>query len=238
LSVLFDASTDSLLRSTGLPLIDAATAMAWVWLASNIGSYTTAAYFGANAGAGYYLGTGATGTTFYISSDAAEFTGSEMTIQTWSHLAMTIAGTGAGQFLGYLNGGSIITGNGSAGPAAARLQIGNAPGPIPWPGRIANVQIYNVALSQADIQQAMQQYVPQRWADLNAWYPLLNAANVSDYTTAATVWTVGGTLTDADGPPIPWDRRPWGHAAWQAAAVVKKAPPPRRQAWRILRRAA
>jgi Concanavalin A-like lectin/glucanases superfamily len=225
MAVLFDAAADRLSRTTNLPPSTSFTIMAWTYLTLNSGTYGTLFALGQTGGTAYYMGTRNDGVTFYI-SQGAFFLGSVLSLQTWYHCAFVVAGTGAGQCLGYLNGALNVTYTDSAvAITMASVDVGNDQWPDPWPGRVANVLVYNVPLTQAEIAQQMRQYVPLRWAGLNAWYPLLGSGNLRDYASTANAWTVGGTLTSVDGPPIAWETRPRPRAVWAVAAVVRPRPP-------------
>lgn len=226
------------MRTTNLPPATTLTVLGWIYLAVDMNAYTTFFYYGGNASSGYAIvGTSGDGVTLYHSNPALETAGSVLSLSTWYHVGLVVSGSGAGQLAVYLNGTLNIT----ADPGTlimSRIMLGTDTFPDPFNGRMANVLIYDVALTQAEVQQQMRQYVPFRWANLNAWYPLLHANNIADHSPQARAWTVGGTLTTEDGPPIPWVVMPPVWRRKSAAVVPRKAPPPVHRPWRVWRRAA
>jgi hypothetical protein len=85
----------------------------------------------------------------------------------------------------------------------------------------------------------MPYYQPIRTANINSVHPWLDTTDqTTDYSGLGNTLTIGGTLTTAQGPPIAWAPRPQMVFDRATAVAATKAPPPRRQAWRVLRRAA
>lgn len=72
-----------------------------------------------------------------------------------------------------------------------------------WRGRVANFKVWNAALTQAEIENELAQYVPHRTANLLRWHPFL-IAETTDYSGADRTLTGGTGATTEDGPPIPW----------------------------------
>ncbi|MEM0202091.1 MAG: LamG domain-containing protein, partial [Candidatus Micrarchaeaceae archaeon] len=94
----------------------------------------------------------------------------------------------------YINGNLVATGNGNdTGLTSIReINIGGAyPGMFPFNGSMANVQVYNSSLSQAQIQQLYKEGIsstPIGSAGLQAWYPL--DGNANDYSVYKHVATI------------------------------------------------
>lgn len=208
MAVRFDASADALYRTASLPTITSFTIMGWFNVITNRSAYSTFMEYGLfDGGTWYNLSTNATGgttVTLALTNGSSETLGGTLTVGTWAHLAMTVSGTGAGQNLVYRNGVLNITGAGSSSPTAVRLYIGsNSIGE--WlNGRAAAVKIWSAALTANEILNEMVQYMPVRTTNLNGFYPFFTSTDLKDYGGGATTWTVGGTLTSEDGPPIPW----------------------------------
>jgi hypothetical protein len=223
---------DALTRTTTLPPITSFTMMAWVMIETDANRYTAFFSFGhaTDSNFSYYLGTLADGTTLDL-YQVSDHGGTALSVGTWYHLAMTIAGTGTNQALAYVNGVLDITTNGrSAIPGAAMIISNDQTYGSSILGRMTAVKIWNVALAAEEIQAEMRCYLPVRVADLNTWSTMLGAGDVANYAGTGD-WTVGGTLTTVDGPPIPWSLRP-SMRPWRTVVVATKAPPPRLRPWR------
>lgn len=212
MSVRFDANTDKLTRTTLLPSITSFSIMAWIYRTTTGGGDHEAVFSYGSGTSNYaaYVRSGPSSALFSVTDWVTDFTGSAIVDATWYHLAMTVAGTGAGQLLGYMNGVLNCTGNG-ASITGSTLQCCNGPagGTQEWyNGRMAAVKVYSAVLTANEIANEMRQYLPVRTANLNCWSPLLLSTDVKDFSGAGATWTVGGTLATEDGPPIPWSRIP------------------------------
>lgn len=197
MAISFDASTKYLSRTTNLPGITAFTMMGWFKL-----PYTRAAFqglmcFGTNNGGTdwYYAGTLGDGVTGQLWNAVAQGSGSSFVNQKWTHVALVISGTGAGQALMYRDGVLDVTAAGSAVPTAAVMLIGtDAFSPAEYATCLAeNVLVYSAALSQAEVQAQMaldNKTTPARTANLNGWYPL--EGDAKDYSGNGYDWTVNG----------------------------------------------
>lgn len=209
MSVRYDVFTETLLRTTNLPTITSFTMMGWFKISVDLNTFSTMLVFGATAGEPLYqIGTATDGTTLMsFSSGNSEVNGSALIVGTWYHVAITVAGTGTNQFLGYLNGVLNITNNGSTTATASKMLFGNNVGNEWLNGCIAAVKIYSAVLTSVEIANEMRQYVPIRTVNLNGFYPMSGAAVADftvDYSGLSNTLTANGTLTREDGPPIPW----------------------------------
>lgn len=206
MAVRFDNILDDMTRTTNLPSISSFTMMGWFRIAVDLDAISTFMAFGVTTGNDYYrIDTDSDGTTLRIHNSASALTGSALTVGDWNHLAITVSGTGSGQFLAYLNAVLNITHDGDSGPIAEVLHIGNSSALASSDGNAAAVKIYDAVLTAAEIAQEMRQYLPVRTANINAFYPLLTTADDQvDYSGNARTLTVAGTLATEDGPPIPW----------------------------------
>lgn len=208
-SVRFDASTDQLSRTNTMPTITAFTFMCWVKVSVDRNAFSCFINFH-NSGSGsgyYYMGTDSDGTTFALYNNSTVVAGSALTVGTWYHVAMVCSGTGAGQFLGYLNGALNITHAGNAAQTAGGIWVGatNEGTSLALNGSVAAIKIYSAALSAADIQRESKSYRPKRTANLNGWYPCTSiASDEIDFSGAGLTFSQGGTLATEDGPPISW----------------------------------
>lgn len=190
-----------LTRTTNLPSITGSSLLAWVYF-DVVNAFQSVIAFGDTASDFYYIGTDNTGRLelFYVWS---AFYGSTLTTNTWTHLAMTLNGTGAGGFLGYLNGVLNVTGDART-ITGSQIYLGSDFSAEHFAGRLASVKTYNAVLSAAEIQQEMRQMAPHRTANLNDFRPWLSASDVIDYSGNGNASSTTGTPTSQDGPPIPW----------------------------------
>jgi hypothetical protein len=181
--------------------------MGWFKITTDTNANATFIKYGvSDSSTAYLLGTQADGTTFNIYNTATDAPGTALTVGTWYHCAMTIAGTGAGQVLGYLNGVLDMTQTGSPGPTNTQICIGaySTTGSERLNGCAAALKFYTGVFTAAEIAIEMCQYMPFRTAGLVMWSPLLSAADATVNYAGTGVWTVSGTLTTENGPPIPW----------------------------------
>jgi len=126
----------------------------------------------------------------------------------WVHFAVVRLSNSAIQC--YQNG-STITSPASLGisarPSAAVSNIGYFVTDTPigaFSGRIFNAFEYDVALTQAEIQQQMYRHLPQRTANLRAWFPMFaDSSRNLDFSGNGRDYSEVGTLTNADGLLIP-----------------------------------
>jgi Concanavalin A-like lectin/glucanases superfamily len=209
MAVRCDAAGDAVARTTNLPSIASFTIMAWCLFSANTGA---AAYvLGYGTIPAYRLGVGDDGFTISAYDSYNEVLGAAWTVGTWKHLAITVAGTGTGQALFYVDGALMGTLDGHAEFVGTTLRLGASPSGAsndPWNGRIAAHKAYDGVLTATQIQQEMRQYLPVSITSLNAWAPLLLHTDLKDYSGNARDYTGSGTLTTEDGPPIPWARQP------------------------------
>lgn len=208
MAVRFDNTADSLSRTTNLPTITSFTMMAWIQLVVDTNAFTSFLVIGDSTTLNiHYLGTNGTGTVLNFSNPNGDVAGATLTLGQWYHVAMTVAGTGAGQALSYLDGALALTQDGSTSVTTEALYLGNNSFGENLNGRMAAVKIYSAVLTATEIAIEMRQYAPVRWTNLNAWYPLLDTAtDQDDFSGNGNALTVGGTLATEEGPPIPWQR--------------------------------
>jgi len=141
-------------------------------------------------------------------------TGSALTNNTWYHVAMVRSSSTSMTI--YLNGVSDISFANNVGSraAATHVLIGQVNN-FPLIGRLAGVKAYTAALSAAEVLAESYSFIPSRWANLWAYLPMWGASPEVDYSGNDRSFTVVGTLTHEDNPPIgiypPWG----GCAGWQ-----------------------
>ena len=142
---------------------------------------------------------------FMVWTGASSASGANLALNTWYHMALTVAGPGPGQVKAYLNGTLAFTLDGNPAVTSSRFSIGNDAHAEWLDGSAAAVKIYDAVLTPAEIATEMGVATPVRTAGLNAWYPLQSAgAATTDGSGNGRTLTLAGALTtDAAGPPVP-----------------------------------
>ena len=179
MAVRFDASADKVSRTTNLPPITSFTMMCWVAVKVDRNAYSCFLHAGALSDDKYFMGTDNSGLTLNLFS-GDDNTGTALVLNTWYHIAMTVSGTGAGAFLGYLNGALNITAPGAV-ITIANIAVGQD-GQGEWSSAAyAALKVYSAVLTASEIQQEMRCMLPVRTANLNTWSPLLTHTDVANY---------------------------------------------------------
>lgn len=184
----------------------------WHYMVSDTNNYTCIFWFGEDGDtAAAYIGTAVDGTTSQIWQRSAQrgSNGTAYTVGEWHHYALVSNTAANSAFTFYRDGVSDITGTWAA---TAGIQTGSG-GRIwtsddPWnelaDARYANIQVWESQLTVAQIQNQMEQYVPiADFGNLFAWWPCVSNGTV-DLSGNGRTFTQNGTVTAADGPPIPW----------------------------------
>lgn len=106
---------------------------------------------------------------------------------------------------------------------ANHLFIGNAFGFYGLNGCMSSFKFWNETLSTAELQAESWQHLPNRTANLQYWYPFVQA-ELSDYSGNGRTLTENGTgfVTD-DGPPVSWGSSPTTALWLPAIAAVNKS---------------
>lgn len=181
--------------------------MGWFKISVDRDTFSSFFAFGTDASSPYYgVLTDSDGVTLIAWNSVATVSGSTaLAVGTWYHIAAVVNGTSGGNFLTYLNGAVNITSDGSTNPAAGAFIVGSDPDSEWLNGCAAAIKVWSTNLTAVEIQQEMQQYLPIRTANLNAFYPCLSVGDDEvDFSGNGNTLTVGGTLATEDGPPIPW----------------------------------
>lgn len=147
------------------------------------------------------------GTTYLNLGDVGtDFNGSALTINSWYHVAWIRNGS---SHTVYLNGVSDITATSSY--SASRWLLGeyDAGGSGPFSGRLAHLKVWDgIFLTQQEVQQEMRKARPSRFADLFLWSPFIASTAGEDLSGNGRTWTVSGSPTLQDGPPVGWGAAP------------------------------
>lgn len=204
MALAFTKLANYLSRLTNLPTITAFSMMAWVKQPYLVAQYQGMLCFGKNDGSTnwYYAGTLGDGVQGQLYNSNLQGQGSNFIIQKWTHLAMTVAGSGASQAKMYRDGVVDVTADGSATITADIMLLGRDAYSSPENSIILmeNALVYSAAVSQADIQAQMilkPWDTPARSANLNSWSPL--EFDAKDYSGNGYDWTVNGAPTYHQG---------------------------------------
>jgi hypothetical protein len=205
MSLRFDNAADYLERTTGAPSRTAFTMMGWFKIVVDTNAVATFLRFKASGSAdNFVVSTDADGVTLMVFNNSVTDTGTALNVGDWNHIAMVGDDTNVTIFLNGIQDCQVA----QATLTLAHIQVGNAPEFSEFlNGLAAAVKIYDVVLTAAEILQESLQYAPVRFADLNAWYPMIDHATADaakDYSTFKRDFTVNGTLAIENGPPIPW----------------------------------
>lgn len=221
MAVRFSTSGNQLTRTTNLPTITSFSLLCWAYTTNSSAAFAGALALGSTGANFYAVGIALSSTIklYVFNGGGNNYGTSTIGVNTWAHVALTVAGTGAGQCLGYVNGVQELSVSGATGPTAATMYVGNTAGSDLFNGRVTAVKVYSAVLTADEIKQEMRSIMPVRTANLNTWSPLLTQTDVANYGGAAGAWTVGGTLTTENGPPVAWSLRPQ-HRRLQPAVGV------------------
>jgi hypothetical protein len=222
MAVRFDATTDAYTATTGLPT-SSNTWSVTLWAQLLVDQNTYNGFFdlpqttGASAATWQYAGVGANGTTIIGAfSDATEISSPavDMVVGSWFRVALTRASATSATLYRAAPGNALtVTTNAAMSTnitgTPAKLWLGSDSYPAEWfNGRIANFKLYNAALTQAEVEAELAQYVPVRTANLLRWHPMVGA-ETTDRSGNGNNLTAGSTSTTTeDGPPIPWTVAP------------------------------
>ena len=222
MAISFGGTGQYLKRTTNLPPATAWTLAGWFRVRSvraaqfqyfiDLDDGNNYAVIGYNANGDWDIGT----------SGGAATNPTGPALNTWTYIACTLAGAGAGNFKVY-----------HATPAASAFTMATSAGASFTPTAmyvgndfvdeylggidIANVMVYSAVLTEYELWRQMRSARPVRWQNLNLWSPLRTLADVGDYSGNGNHWSVGGTLAGVDGPPLAWQR------AWFVPFVVAGA---------------
>lgn len=223
------STTDWVECTTSVPGRTAFTMMAWVYPVTTgaFQCFFANIHFGIGPGGLCVLNTDSAGTKLNIFNGSADTSGSgSISSGTWYHVAMVGSGDGAGGLTGYLNGVSDVSASGNSGLGTLNvLIVAGDDGFDTADCRVAAVKIYSAALTAAEIAQEMHTIRPFRTANLHSWLPCFpgSGENIRDYSGNGRTWTINGTITDEDPPPVSFGDAPYYVGVAAAAAAGQPA---------------
>lgn len=224
MSVRFDASADNYVATTGLPGTTF-TVTLWGRIAVDRNQYSS--FVGVDNttenqvlsiqtdtdGVSPYLWLAPHGTNFVSVSPSLS-----MTVGSWYRMALVRSGTSVTWYLATATG-AVSSGAGTLTGTLSqtRFRLGHSPKSVEWlNGNIANVKVYNAALTQAEIVTEWGNWQAQRTADLLRHHKFQSAAETVDYSGNGWSLTSAGTPTFeatnpsiADSPPAGADPLLW-----------------------------
>lgn len=205
----FDAATDVLTASTGIPSGDLTVAF-WFNMSADRNDFSalfSIAASASNPSTYFDLLFDADGTSLRLWGSSSQSASVATTPGTWYRVAMTVTGTSGTIFAAAAGSALAQTGTASIGSMTrSNLFIGSNGYGEWFNGRIAGVKVYSAVLPPEEAEAELGTYQPQRTANLLRWHPFLTAELV-DYSGAGNTLTAGSTATTTeDGPPIRWGR--------------------------------
>lgn len=202
MAIIFDGFTQYVRRDSTVnnPPIESWTMMAWV-------KFDTAGFndcifsLGASGTTDYRCTVSLSG-EFLITNGSTLGTGSVITTDQWYHAALVCQGTAVGDLMLYIDGELDITDNGSTFPDNDLMTFGvRANNAGFFDGSMDCIKVYNVALTQEQIQKERFSRKPVRTNDLNYFNDTLLSTTL-DQSVNANDLTATGSPTLGDGAPL------------------------------------
>lgn len=205
------SETNYFYRTTNVPSGNF-TFCGWVYVISIPTTFGTIFFRGASTLGGHgdewpFFGINQSTSKLHLYTGAEDVEGSTtLSTGVWYHVALVRNASNDWKF--YLNGVQ----DGSATSEGTNTSSAMALGcDIPWNSNKSNntqagVKIYSTNLNAVQLQQEIKSFTPATTTNLIAWLPMVNASVADcaiDYSGVGN-FTVAGTPTLAQGPPIPW----------------------------------
>jgi hypothetical protein len=207
----FSADSHTYSRSVSLGAQAAFSWSCWLQLAADRNTYSCVlSVDSGTASDAYVLMTGSDGTTLGVWDESAQRASRALTVGVWYWVGVAINGAN-GLMVSRAPTDATPTAStwstGSASTNQATFRIGRSPNSNEFlNGRVCAVKWWGTNLTQAELENEALTYLPQRTANLRAWYPLL-APDTADYSGNSTTLSGGTGATVEDGPPLSWGRR-------------------------------
>jgi hypothetical protein len=158
-------------------------------------------------GTAFILQTDSDGTTVKVYDDnVGNFivTGPNVTVGTWYYFCVAVAGTSGTLYYRAATTQTLSTATWTgAARTITRILIGDDRYTEFLNGCVAGFKFWTAGLTAAEVAAESQQYMPQRWANLQSFHPFIKA-ETADYSGLGHTLSGGATTTTEDGPPIPW----------------------------------
>jgi formylmethanofuran dehydrogenase subunit C len=208
-AVYVNGTGDAVRRTANLPSSSLFTIAGWArHVTVNTGTERPIVFFGNDFGEFRLIWRTSNAFAVNVSGANSNFSANPPTDGTWFYWGIWVSGTGASQFGGWwrdVAGNSGTVTRNSASVTVASLDIcRNRAASAYYNGDVANVAVYDAALTQDEWLQNMFAYVPVARRDvLRYHWPLLDSSDTRDL--SGNAWSPTLTTVDtADGPPIRW----------------------------------
>jgi len=170
---------EDLSRTASLPSLQNVTLCGWAVLRTDNNDWSALYHLHNNASAGSFFGTDTTGVqlAFYNDGPGQSGTGPTIVVGRPFFWAATLAGTGAGQAIGYyreLNARAFTTlsHGGTTTVGATRLRLSNDDFTEEFLGNMWNVRVWDRVLSARELMLESLSSMPVEVRNLHAWWPL------------------------------------------------------------------
>lgn len=229
MSIRIDASGDGLERtSVAVPY----TICGWARMTTDRDSQSCICSndddaIGSGIGDAHSLNTTSDGVTLRHWDGAAYFGSVTLTVGTWFFWAVTVASNGTSVVWYHANLGDSalvsFSGTFNNDRSNKRVHIGNDVFSEWWDGRIGPIKMFNSVLTADELELERQKILPVALGNVYLFSPTFPGAGEreKDYSGNGRDWTVVGTLTDEDHPPVSWGSpsvfHPFAAAATAAA---------------------
>lgn len=209
MAVQYAAVTQNHTATSGLPG-NVFTLTMWLWPASQPARYMFPLWLDASGGSSFVAIGIRDGLNNLQLIDSGNYTFNgvnplAVSAQTWYKCAAVVDGANA-TFYRSAGDSALVSGGVAdfAPPATpSNLYVGNSRFDEWYDGRLAALKVWDAALTQAEIEAELAQYLPHRTANLLRFHPFLQA-ETADYSGNGNALSGGTGATTADGPPIPW----------------------------------
>lgn len=216
MAIIVNASGEYLRRTANLPSDSAWTGMCWMYLnsiRSSVYQYLIELANATSSASSYQvIGFNSSGSFEIHQGVSSQTFGSAPSAGAWYHVYLRNNGTTLSGGFRAVGASAYTTASISSASAftEAALYFGNDSWDEYMDARLAAIKVWDAHLSDAEIELEFMRLTPARTANLNIWTPgiLTGTDRVKDYSGNGRDWTAGGTLTDGDGPPVPWGTGP------------------------------
>jgi hypothetical protein len=214
MAVRFDASGERYSPSQISGTAATYTLACWARLEVNRASLSTLWQLDNGTGSNYLRVTAWNGSALAFQTDVGSWNGlmsTTLTVGDWYYIGFSAtANPGQARFAIRAADSTTFTTSTSSqantSPTAGTLWVGAGQTASQWfNGSLANIKIWNAALSTEELQAESWTYRPVRTGGLYAWYPLLTP-DIYDYSGNRHSLFGGTGVSVADGPPLVWGR--------------------------------
>jgi hypothetical protein len=209
MAVRFDAD-ESYTSTSSPPVGSAYTVMCWAMVSVDRNTWSAVWSSDSSTSNYVYLATDSDGVTMkawtLVGGNERIINGPAMTVGTWYRFALVVNGATATLYHGTASGALSAPQSTTWQTIASTttFRIGADPFSGEWlNGRVAAVKHWSVALTQAEVERELSQYLPDRTANLVRFHPFV-ANETADHSGNTRTLSGGATTTREDGPPIPW----------------------------------